>query len=529
MKYYDKTLTTFSKIHAALPRKCTEKAFRKHLHSFEETNGLSADVRSLLADEVPVAEIRKTAADYSEKYEENEKNRAEAFRTAAAQLTASVLFIDIFEERGAWRLEQAGADVHIQTYWYWAAEYRLVLKNAVCSSTDIDGDWVELSKTTAGFLLELYSEESGYHNIAFTDAEEYIRPCTALNVNAGPFEIISNPWDYLKQVADGISEHFSCHAANEKELAAEELVFWLHDERKDAPVPACFMETARRFGADKVVEKYKKTKEKLFRALSVQQYEPLWRALYRLLADTQEGLPTKAALECSEEMLAEHRAFVTNGLKKYGFEGTYPFFFKQGVLEKTRELQAYGETYFVRRGKCARYYVVCTEFPFEDRIAMDFYSGVLFSENAEEQTDLFSCMFDRKGKAAFCCIASSEIAFEEGGAFLKARETAVSAAAKSAQLMRLSKEERRLKRRIALMPALLLMLLLMLLFMLMFFGLAMTLGFMVIEFLVVTLFTGSLSAFCEVFIETPWWLITLSSGGLFALAMVVNVWIMSRK
>ena len=135
-------------------------------------------------------------------------------------------------------------------------------------------------------------------------------------------------------------------------------------------------------------------------------------------------------------------------------------------------------------------------------------------------------MFDRKGKAYFSHIAAAILTDEGNDAeFISSSKTVISAAVKSAQLLKLSKEEQLYKNFYSGSS----LLIIMFLFMAVFFGLSMMVGFMLIEFITTLIVTGSLSACGEIFMETPWWLIALGSGIPFALIMTIIEAIANKK
>ena len=526
MKYYDETLMIFSDLHYQLTEKDQEREFRAALRECEDIQRLPAGLRYLLSDEVPVDQIRKTVSEYYEKYLNVVEQKNEGFRAAALQLTAADAMIDYFEDTPILCLKQAERDVHIQNGWYRALLWDLVLQNAHCKDITVYANWFELSKTDEGFLLEIRSDENEYFSISFTDVVERSQPYNALKSRLSFYPGIHNPWEYLSLIAEGISEHIEYNVANKKELAVKELVAYLCDTQKKAVPPQCFIEIFGQVDAKKAVLKLGKSKVRLFRELSKQKYESLWRKIYRMLADTQVGLPSLAELKYSEEELREHREFITRELQKNGFEGEYPYFCKKGIPQKLHFAKSYGMTYFVGHEKNARCYIACNAIPAGHHIDMEFYCGIVFCESENEETDIFSCMFDRKGKAYFSHVAAAILTDEENeGELIPSRKMVISAAVKSAQLLKLSKEERGYKNVFGTSP----LLFLMFLFMAVFFGLGMMVGLMLTELITTSIVTGSLSACGEIFIETPWWLIALGSGVPFALIMVILEALANRK
>ena len=101
-----------------------------------------------------------------------------------------------------------------------------------------------------------------------------------------------------------------------------------------------------------------------------------------------------------------------------------------------------------------------------------------------------------------------------------------SAAAKSAELRRLTKEERTLKLSFQ-TPAS--VYILMFLFTSVFFGVFWTLGFILVISIITLLVTFSFAAVAEIILGIPWWLVGVAAGGLFGFLMTIVAWLANRK
>ncbi len=384
---------------------------------------------------------------------------------------------------------------------------------------------VELSQSDNGYLLEAVGDGEAPIAVHFSRVEKRILPIHAACATDHILFSIDTPWELLRQYATGICEHIRAGVANESECALQPIVSYFEDG-DEATLPQELCTLAARHGADGIVKKYANNRERLFRELSRQKYEPMWRELFAAFERSQADYPQEWELYATQADFERHKAFVSAQMHARGFEGEYPHFCKRAPFRRLSTFSSFGESFIVGFEKHAVHYVTCRAVYLDqgekNALGEKYICGTVFCKSEDEQTDLYSCMFDRRGKTHF----SEVYSFSYDPADVFARTQLASAAAKSAELRPLTREERGLKQHFSAPP---MTYLLMALLLGTLFGVGMTLGFMLIELVFTLLTTWSFAAFCELFVTTPWWLIGVASGTLFAIPMTVIEYLAAKK
>lgn len=529
MRYYDKTVKSMSFIEYMLSDVKDERKFRRELRRLVESEGLDSQFASLLSPDTSVAKCRRELKAYSKQQEELERARlAEAERTAAMLGLSDQAKDELLNSCAFW-FRKTGDGVALVFDSSSAVERNLILHGATCSVREWWADHIELSTVEDGFLLSLLSPEEEPLELSFRSAETVMRPLHAVSGIATQIlqDFVSSPWAFLSEYADGVRAHIDDECANEKELRLRPLIKYLTDEDQKKP-PKLFAEAAKRHGACDVLEKYASKRTKLFRVLSKQAYEPMWRELFALLEESQKGYPTLAEISVSEPDAAAHRTFVTARMHANGFTGDYPHFYKEAPFRRPRLSRSFDEVFVVGFEKYAVHHILCHMITVGERADVGelYLCGTVFRKTAGEKTDFYSCLFDRRGKTAASSITTLLLAQETDAAWQEQRRTAADTAVKTALLRPLTRAERQCKHGFLSAKGLLFG---MFLFMAIFFGVFMTLGMMLIDFLTVLITTGSITLFAEQFFEVPWWLIGVLSGGLFGAAMTLLEFLQRRK
>lgn len=522
MQFFDEKQNALEAIWWSLCDVKNEKRYCKKLKQQLNAWSLTEEFGHLAAPETPVEESRRffqSVRDHS--IAQEEERIADFLRVAeeagipredAAEL-ADYLPLCLRQEGENVLLNVGG----IATY------HHIVFCNA-----QIDGekfylpDHIELSKTEEGYLLEFVEEET-IISMPFSHVEMRLSPIHAACATDYFLVMAGTPWDFLAQYARGIAEHIQKGIANERELALGDIAKYLADEQLKQ-VPESFLELARRHNAERAVEKYMGKRQKLFRELSKQKYEPIWRELFEAFEASQEGLPQEWEFYCTSEQFEEHKRFVTVQMRLRGFEGEYPHFCKKAPFRRLSLMNAFGESFFVGFEKHASHHIYCRADcrGGEKKIHENYLCGTVFRKTPEEETDIWSCFFDRRGKTNF----SAVFHYPQEESTAEERSLLASAAAKSAELRRLTKEERTLKQNFQ-TPAL--VYILMFLFMAVFFGAFWTLGFMLIISIMTLLVTFSFAMVAEIILGIPWLLVAVVAGVLFALPMTIVAWLADRK
>lgn len=349
------------------------------------------------------------------------------------------------------------------------------------------------------------------------------------------------PWAQLKSVAGSVLSRCSLgvNYANEYEnklmpLAAEicklEYFFYIPEESelndfrilKSYIVKHGFNELLPFINKLKNVGLNEKKKEriskKLIDKLNTQKYEPLWRELYNLFDDVQADYPSYADLFVSPQLLEKTRTDIQKLMESHGYSGQYPDFIKKGSLHGVHLAESYDESYFVGAKKNAVYHIHCNEESDMQCLNIEFVCGTEFLKKGETPGDIYSCMFNAKGRRLCQTVCyDSNISLERKA----------NIAVKKAEIKNLTKEERKESCFYDTRS---------LLFIFSFFflaaggafGVLMTAGFMIIEAVLCLIF-ADLQAFIPIFLDTPWWAILFGSWILFGLIMGIITAISKRN
>lgn len=186
-----------------------------------------------------------------------------------------------------------------------------------------------------------------------------------------------------------------------------------------------------------------KLSRKLFSLINTKKYEPLWRALYSPIAESQAEYPKRAEVCCKAELLTETRSIITRLMEAHGYTGSYPDFVKKGSVGGIRLAESYDLSYFVGAEKNVMFRIHCTEEYFNGHLTVQFICGTEFLRKNEAPGDIYSCLFNAKGRRLYQTVNCSVGCFGENGEDdsdnLSER---VGIAVKRAELIKLTKEER---------------------------------------------------------------------------------------
>ncbi|MCC8168340.1 MAG: hypothetical protein LIO37_03255, partial [Clostridiales bacterium] len=196
-----------------------------------------------------------------------------------------------------------------------------------------------------------------------------------------------------------------------------------------------------------------------------------------------------------------------------GFEGEYPYFYADEPINGPRLFFSYENSHIAVNHKDAKSFIYCRQQDNKGLAETEIFCGMKLEP--KETDDVFSCMFDCGGKSYFSCFTAG---------------TAVScrAAAKSARLKWLTKEEYAYKHTAAVWNSKGFYIVYFL-FGLVLFGAIMTAALMLLAAVLVFAFTGSASDAEECFAATSWVLIFAASGGLYSAVMTACMYIATHK
>ena len=522
MKYYDAELMQLSTVYYMVEDIKKERSYRRKLKGLLQAEELDAAYAHLFAEQTSMEQSLSFLRDCVARADTLEKQARDECLSTGQQAGLSKEDVEtLLDAPLIFRCADQNALLSLG--------HVCVVENLVLCNTDLTENIVylpthiELSRVEDGYLLEATGDGESSIAVHFSHFEKQLQPIHAACASDHILFTPDTPWEYLRQYAVGIDEHIRTGLANERELALQPIVDYLTDE-ENASIPQELRLLASQHGADRTLQKYGDRRTKLFRNLSRREYEPMWRALLEVFEDSQKGYAQEWELYCTQEQFERHKKFVTDQMHARGFMGSYPHFCKYAPLRRIRLSSSFGESFFVGFEKHAAHHITVRAV-YQDGsngVGEKYLCGTVFRKREDEQTDIYSCMFDRRGKTNFSEVFSYTYDPDD----ITERALMASAAAKSAQLLPLTREERDLKRHFvnsfwtyAFMT----------LFLGTFFGVFMTLGFMLIELAVTLAATQSLSSFVEIFATTPWWLIGVASGVLFAIPMTVIEFLAARK
>ena len=164
--------------------------------------------------------------------------------------------------------------------------------------------------------------------------------------------------------------------------------------------------------------------------------ESLWRELYELVVETQEGYTDKI-LSYNQTKLNKIRLQIEKKFHNLGYEGRYPTFSKKGAIKGIRLEESYNQSYFVGAEKNVEHIIECREFFNCDVLNIQFICGTALLKKGESITDIYSCCFNKKGRRLykkFCWDAEDTDVLEQF----------ITIATKKAECTKLNKKEKEL-------------------------------------------------------------------------------------
>ena len=275
-----------------------------------------------------------------------------------------------------------------------------------------------------------------------------------------------NPWDFMRTISFAIGMKADlpgdyCNA-EEKELLPliKEIValeYWMELPEQELFSFGELKRLAHQYGynnAENMLGKletirpsdnaFYKTVKKLIAILCQKQYEPLWREIYNKIAESQAEYPNKVDSLCDKELLMSVRNEIQTLMESKGYIGTYPDFVKDGVLNGIHLEHSYNMTYFVGMEKRAQHHIHCYEsFEENDYLTIQFLCGAAFLKKDEQETDIYDCLFNAKGRRLFHTVHHYIPLQPEEDVEPDNLETSVTIAVKKAECIKLTKAEQK--------------------------------------------------------------------------------------
>lgn len=328
-----------------------------------------------------------------------------------------------------------------------------------------------------------------------------------------------DPWEYLEQLSSQIisKAELPGNHCNEQEMALLPLLREVHyvcGAIEEAPHLPLLKQMAQRYGYSKLEPLLTKAEagwkdfrsslfQRLKAALRQKKYEPLWREIFDKICQSQQGYPKKVDIYCDAHALQALRQRVQKFMESQGYAGTYPNFEKRFDIPGVRLMDVYGQSYTVFREKNAVSMIHCMETCESGEPTIHFLVGTAFVRKDEKVEDIYSCLFDAKGRRMFRMVRDYSLMYE-----LEREpdqlELLASIAVKKSQLKKLTKEEQAVHYYSHFESSGWSEFWTMFLFAGGFFGVFMTLGMMLVSVVMLTIF-GQFSEIPSFFVTVPWW------------------------
>lgn len=290
----------------------------------------------------------------------------------------------------------------------------LVMENAYCETETTHFStplWLEVSEYGDKYCLEavvcdLFDEEFAKIKFIFTSCKVKKEVFKATDTVE-----FYNPWTYLGNVANSLVEKAKyapdCVNGEEKDLMplAKALVnipysavtvryAELYDYEKQKPL----VDLAKALLIYDDIEKLFKKKKLYINALCNKKYEGLWQVIYNKLLSSQKDYELSSEVVCTEKVISQRRKNIYDILKKAGFEGEYPDFYKDGEIIKPKEVNSYDNDLIIMAEKNCRFHIKCIE----EGNNIKFICGyVCLGKYPEQYNDGFSACFYDKGRRYF--------------------------------------------------------------------------------------------------------------------------------
>lgn len=296
--------------------------------------------------------------------------------------------------------------------------------------------------------------------VTFSDAmcETHVFSVAGLLPNpTNPWEIFFYSFLYFKT-----KRNASDFAMNEKERALYPIfseIACLFGEAPDqrATFP-CLRTCAERYGCQKILRRIDSLEKKkrlstvsrmtLLNELSSAVCEPMWRELYEALQESQSGYGQRDDVSealSSDAVSVLHQA-IAERMRENGYSGCYPDFEKSIAIRAPRRGFSDGQVYVIAFQKNVRCRVHCEEYYIGDGdFTVRFFCGTAILGQGERADDIVSCLFRKNGKRFcdsvdyFCHLNASK----DDLMFPLTIEETVDCAVKHAELLPLTKRERK--------------------------------------------------------------------------------------
>lgn len=313
-----------------------------------------------------------------------------------------------------------------------------------------------------GEIEDVVEETARPFSIRFSSAEVYISVynCTENGVYG------DDPWDYIRNISFEIAGKSIlpgeyCNSA-EKELLPlfKEVValeYWMELPNAEYVAFTELKKLTKQCGHSKITEllektekqkpgsnKYNRNVRRIQHMLCDKKCEPLWREVFEKIKESQKEYPNKVEKLCSAELLNETRTNIQKLMEQYGYSGTYPDFVKEGSIRGVKLEASYGMTYFIALEKRVEYRIHCFESLDEEcYLEVQFLCGTAMLKKNEKIKDIYSCLFNAKGKRLYHLVHHYIPLNEDLDRKSDDLEMSVAIAVKKAECQKLTKAEKK--------------------------------------------------------------------------------------
>ncbi len=305
---------------------------------------------------------------------------------------------------------------------------------------DISYETIQLIADNDTYILEFKEFYQGdVYRIKFSNISVLLKAYSALE-DSFSWLFIETPWDYVTAIAGNIYSHLNYGVANQKEKKLTALISHLVGEKLiDAvTIPPMLYDLIKKYNFHNVIKPPYDLKKPL---LCQKKFEPFWREVYNILAESQEDLPSYFEETVDTEDVNKHKRLIKEYMNSLGYEGEYPDFYKKDRVIKPTLLRAYNLSYVVGFEKFAEHHIHCWSFKNVDVIHTVLFSGVIFNKNNGEKTDIYSTMFDCKGKASFGILSTANAGAMNPHTYEEWTKKAIDAAVRKSELKKAEEDD----------------------------------------------------------------------------------------
>lgn len=306
--------------------------------------------------------------------------------------------------------------------------------------TDMYYDFIRLTKDNGVYVLE--AENIGMSCVSiirFTNLSVTLKAYRA-DSDSQFWLFVNTPWDYLAALANGINAHLKYGLANPKEEKLFGIVKHLLGE-KITGIDAVPMQIYQLIEKHNLKNAAKPPYDFTKPYFCKKKFEPLWREIFAMICESQEGLPSYFEEKVSKEEFEKHKQLITGQMNAQGYTGTYPDYYKKDSTMKPTLLRTYNLSHIIAFEKYTEHHIHCYSFGSNGVIHTSFFIGTVFNKSDSETGDIYSSMFDCNGRAVFSILSTVFTGNMSKQTYEDWTKNAVKAAVRKADLKKADKDD----------------------------------------------------------------------------------------